>query len=590
MKKVLALVVAFALCFTALAGCFVTSAEGTAEVTFTNATASNGEALITASVDSGKTATYAAETVITVNGEFEFVELVGLTKYDPDSDEDFDYTVETSEDATVVKVLNTFENVAVLSYTIKLNAPVNATCKEEVVDDAINVVMEYAEFEEAVLCNAEGTTSVTLAANGEHAYDDGVEDPEASCTADGVITYTCGVCSHSYTEATEATGHTAGEAVEENRVDATVDAPGSYDMVVYCTVCGAEMSRTTNEIPQLEPEEPVGPEVDETLTFASVSLGYGTSSLQMSFRVNNTVLDSYADMDLVIVPQKYDLTTLNVVETPAEIVVNKANLSKAGSTRKQYIHTDIFLYELGLDINYMLRAYDENGELVAVSETFTISPASFLKNTYAGSNDAKLRTLIADTLVVGDAAADNTAATYPNSDLANAASIIDGFDTSEATQTVADYNTINQFNSYNGEYTTANSAVHQVRTSVQIGKVPFINFRIGDTDKVLDLNKLAITVTYTSKDSSGEHPYSRTFTGSDFTYAGKYINCKFDEVGLHDSDKDIVFTVTYNGESVCDLTYSIETYLGSMMSNATVGELTTALIKLGQSFRSYQGL
>ncbi|MBQ7956895.1 MAG: hypothetical protein IJ279_02565 [Clostridia bacterium] len=52
-------------------------------------------------------------------------------------------------------------------------------------------------------------------------------------------------------EIVEALGHTEGAAVEENRVEATMDENGSYEMVVYCTVCGAELSRQTFVIPSL---------------------------------------------------------------------------------------------------------------------------------------------------------------------------------------------------------------------------------------------------------------------------------------------------------------------------------------------------
>ena len=51
----------------------------------------------------------------------------------------------------------------------------------------------------------------------------------------------------------DALGHTAGEAVEENRVEATSTAAGSYDSVVYCSICNEELSRETVEIPQLAP-------------------------------------------------------------------------------------------------------------------------------------------------------------------------------------------------------------------------------------------------------------------------------------------------------------------------------------------------
>ena len=45
--------------------------------------------------------------------------------------------------------------------------------------------------------------------------------------------------------------HTPASAVEENRLDATCTEDGSYDEVVYCSVCGEELSRETKTIPAL---------------------------------------------------------------------------------------------------------------------------------------------------------------------------------------------------------------------------------------------------------------------------------------------------------------------------------------------------
>ncbi|MBQ6119557.1 MAG: hypothetical protein IJK98_10020, partial [Clostridia bacterium] len=42
--------------------------------------------------------------------------------------------------------------------------------------------------------------------------------------------------------------HTDGEPVIENETAAACDAPGSYDTVVYCTVCGKELSRETHTV------------------------------------------------------------------------------------------------------------------------------------------------------------------------------------------------------------------------------------------------------------------------------------------------------------------------------------------------------
>ena len=72
---------------------------------------------------------------------------------------------------------------------------------------------------------------------------------DATCTTDGSydeVVY-CTVCGEELSRETmtvDALGHTASEAVKENEVDATCTTDGSYDEVVYCTVCGEELSRT----------------------------------------------------------------------------------------------------------------------------------------------------------------------------------------------------------------------------------------------------------------------------------------------------------------------------------------------------------
>ncbi len=68
---------------------------------------------------------------------------------------------------------------------------------------------------------------------GEHA------DPEGDGDHD------CDYCGDKMNECTK------GEAVEENRVAATCEKDGSYDVVYYCTECGEEVERETEIIPKL---------------------------------------------------------------------------------------------------------------------------------------------------------------------------------------------------------------------------------------------------------------------------------------------------------------------------------------------------
>lgn len=72
-----------------------------------------------------------------------------------------------------------------------------------------------------------------------------------TCTEDGsydevVYCSLCGEFIESTSESLDATGHTAGEAVIENKVEATESAAGYYDEVVYCTVCNEEIKGTAD--------------------------------------------------------------------------------------------------------------------------------------------------------------------------------------------------------------------------------------------------------------------------------------------------------------------------------------------------------
>ena len=113
-------------------------------------------------------------------------------------------------------------------------------------------------------CDTEGYTEYKCTQCGEtyygdfitrlgHEWDEGVIIKDASCGNDGSIVYTClRDASHTKTEKIPATGkHKLKAAVKEKLKAATYTATGSYDSVVYCSVCGAEISRTKITVPKL---------------------------------------------------------------------------------------------------------------------------------------------------------------------------------------------------------------------------------------------------------------------------------------------------------------------------------------------------
>lgn len=107
-----------------------------------------------------------------------------------------------------------------------------------------------------------------------------VTDPAAAatCTEAGKTEGKhCSVCGTVLVAQEEipATGHTEGPAVQENVVPATYEREGSYVEAVYCSVCGAELSRRTRVIPRLEretyPTPPVNiPQVKPKFPFVDV--------------------------------------------------------------------------------------------------------------------------------------------------------------------------------------------------------------------------------------------------------------------------------------------------------------------------------
>ncbi len=71
----------------------------------------------------------------------------------------------------------------------------------------------------------------------------------ATCTEEGLRKEVCEKCGETVDTETIAKRHTPGTALKENVVNVTATEKGSYDEVVYCTSCNAEISRTKKEIP-----------------------------------------------------------------------------------------------------------------------------------------------------------------------------------------------------------------------------------------------------------------------------------------------------------------------------------------------------
>ncbi len=140
----------------------------------------------------------------------------------------------------------------VANYVDALGHTAAAAVQENVVAATCTAAGSYDEVVYCSVCGAEiSREAKTIAALG-HDFSVFVETVAPTCTEGGYTTYKCSRCDATENrDATDATGHTAAAAVQENVVAATCTADGSYDEVVYCSVCGAELSREAKTITAL---------------------------------------------------------------------------------------------------------------------------------------------------------------------------------------------------------------------------------------------------------------------------------------------------------------------------------------------------
>ena len=133
------------------------------------------------------------------------------------------------------------------------------------------------EITKAPTCSEEGEKTFTCSCNDSYTEaieklphtEEAIPSVDPTCTETGLTEgKRCSVCEEIILaqEPVAALGHAGTKVAQENFVDSTCSAAGSYESVEYCTVCNAEVSRTTVSVEKKAHTEVVDAAVAPTCT------------------------------------------------------------------------------------------------------------------------------------------------------------------------------------------------------------------------------------------------------------------------------------------------------------------------------------
>ena len=145
-----------------------------------------------------------------------------------------------------------------------------------------------------------------------------------TCTEEGSDKYICSECNSTEIRTVEANGHVNSNVMKEKEVEPTCTEKGSYDEVVYCTVCGDELSRISKTI------DPLGHDYkEEIISPTHFEKGYSVFTCTRCG-------DSYIDKETEIIPHTYDDGIITKQPTCTE-TGTKLYTCTCGNTKEEII-------------------------------------------------------------------------------------------------------------------------------------------------------------------------------------------------------------------------------------------------------------
>lgn len=585
MKKILALVVAFALCFTAIGGCLTTFAADVAAdaALAVNApddlVAFNSAEIAVVVSGTGYTAYAAQELKVTFPDALTLKSIDGIDEFDAVGQAN--YKVATADGVTTVTLVqetpgDTFELTFKLglaaanqsgyikTYTVAASAEVGTD-----VDDPVLYTVAEASDSFDVDCS-HGAVKLAFDATG-HWYEcpcyvdscDIKENFEEHSFGEDNI---CTVCNYAKVEEPEECEHVWDDGVVTTKP--TNDAEGVKTYT--CTLCG---ETKTEAVPAVQIT------VDNNITMAS--------AVNLTEYVNfRPLFDKIPACDDFYVEVKHDRcdASYNFVEGgyTDTIYKNDARMLNAG-TRYYFLYNNLRMYELNFTIYLTVYCLDADDNVIYKSQTFETSVADNAKTGYesaAKSNKTATMNLYTDIINLASAAQTYFVGTK-DCDLADIALPNEGFTgTPSAEVDKATLNTINQ--------STPSGSLGTITASVNLAGNPAVRYVVGGLS---NYNKadLKLVVGY---DSPKYGEITETYNVADLqTVDANRSLVVFSRVALCDGNKTITAKL-YNGEVaeenlIVTNEYSVETAAYNAKSTASNYALYGQITRLGVSARAH---
>ena len=246
---------------------------------------------------------------------------------------------------------------------------------------------------------------------------------EATCAANGSydeVVY-CTVCHEELSREAIITdktnNHTRGEAVIENKVnpvkddDGNVIEDGTYDEVVYCTVCDCELERTHKTYTD-EPEDPDQPDnpddpqvVKYGITISTSENGYVTSDVSEASAGDTITLS-------VFPAEGYGLNSLTVTYGEANVVSVSGNtfvMPEGNVTIVPTFEPENTIHQIHLDSGEIGGSVFANRETAIAGEEITL--------TVIAGNGYKLKSLVVKDSDENTVAVENNTFVMPDKDV-----------------------------------------------------------------------------------------------------------------------------------------------------------------------------